>query len=1004
MVVGGNLKPGVLVRITRRHTIRGNTPYKSVGFFAFPPPDHADGNGQEPVEFPESWSSELRDPIARHCFVREGIAADLAAVPEEDVPRWLWRHEPADVSLQSEPLPRINRGKNRGETSLRQVIDRMVGAWTYHGWKGGYFDTEEDARTYFDEMRWLICQQRLSPPIAQWRNAGLHWAYGLRTDEPNSFVTDYRTGAVRRAEAGDMPPHGIVINGTHGAMAGEGGVWDLWEREGRILSLGGQCGVNVSNIAANNPDSNAAGNVLSDILHMGEAAGSLVRDNPSRGGQKRRITIDASHPHAQEMAERPLADRGISDAAKAGLSISIRHIQAIIEAATDLKNRRRSSNLHSATLRFAIQSARQAHLPERLIQHTLACLDQGAPVSAEAILGIQAHDGAVTTGTRSIAPDNASSSSITVFQMDNETINSSSPDGSKGSALMDAIARNGWAGIPSGLQFEGPANDWNTCPDSGSIQAAAGDGGFLFLDDTASAPAFLNTPAFLEADGTLDPEAFAHATTLLTIAQDVSLMIATQPTPRLAKRVWDFRPLSLSPMGLASLLMAMGLAYDSPQGRAFGRAVCALITGTAYHTSARMAEELGSFPAYAHNALSMGRVLQRHADTLSDELPSNELPSNDIGSALSDHWQRAIRAAWQCAQQCGQETGFRNAQVSLITEARSEAVILDCDSPGLSPSPALVYWRRNERGDYEKTLSSSVIKGLKSLGYSDAQTDAILCHVLGRGTLKGAPGVNHETLKKRGFTNAALRSIEAALATTQDISLVFNSGVLGEHYCIHMLGFAPNELQDDTFDMLAALGFSDAGIEAANVYCCGAHTVEGAPYLAPDHVAVFDCAENQGDRGSRHVSPQAIIHMMAAVQPALSGAIAHMLTLPAAATTDDCRDVIMLAWRSGLKALVFACRQEDKFVPETDGRGAEHETNTLFTIVEGGQSPQRIEASEASQESEVASHTHYELAVTDREETQVGDAETPRRATSLPTQSTASVTSSADAVVEQRQV
>lgn len=977
----------MLVRITRRHMTRDNTPYKGVAFCAFSFPDHDNSVCQNPVGFPESWSFESRCLIASRCLVRNRISVELTAVQEEDVPQWLWRREPAETSLVEGAEP----GETRDETSLQQVIDRIAGAWTYSGWKGGYFDSEEDARAFFDEIRWLICRQRISPNLAQWQSTGLYWAYGLRTDEADSFVTDYRTGGVRRAEAGDLPPHGAVINGTHGALAGEGGVWDLWQREGRILSSGGQCGANVSGVTATGVG--ATGNALPDILRIGDSAAALVNTQTTHGGPKRRITLDAIHPHAGAMADQPLTRRGLSDATYAGIAISLRHIQAILDAAPDLTKGRRSDRRDSASLRFAIQSARQAHLPEQLIQQALARLDQGERISAGDVLGIVSPDHAT--------PPITGDGSVTVFQIDDETMASSSSKSAGDMAVIHMIARNGWMGIPSGLQFENPANGWNTCPDSGAIRAAAGDGGFLFLDDTASAPAILNAPTFVDEDGQFDGGALGHATALLTIALDISLMVSTQPTPRLAKRTWDFRPLSLSPAGIASLLMAQGLAYDSLRGRALSQAFCALVTGTAYLTSAQLAEELGAFPGYADNSRSMTRVVQRHARALTGGKMAH----------VPDQWRREIETVWYSVLECGQLSGFRNAQVSLIAAAESETTITDCESPGLYPSPALVHWRRQAHGSYERALNPSVSKALKSLGYCETDRDAILRHVVGHGTLMGAPGVNHETLKKRGFTDAALKTVESALATTQHIGLVFNSAVLGDHYCIHMLGFSVEELQDDNFDMLAALGFSDAGIEAANIYCCGANTLEGAPRIAPEHIAVFDCADIQGDRGCRQVSSEGIIKMMEAAQPALSGAIGHVLTLPAAATIDDCKEAIFLAWRSGLKSLVFERRYEDCLVPAIDAQDVE--VNTVFTVVDNGQPHHMAKAPETQielqnepgeEEPEVASKPNYEIAVTDREETPVGDAETPRRATSLPTQSTASVTSSADAVVEQRQV
>lgn len=968
MVISGNLRPGVPVRITRRHTVTGISPYKGVIFRHFSFPDRA-----EPVFFPENWPDESRRTIAAHCLVRDGITADLAAVPDDAVPTWLWLHKSNAPPAEEAP----ESCRTRGESDVRQLFDRMAGAWTYHGWQGGYFDTEEDARAFFDEMRWLLLHRRISPPLEQWRTMGLYWAYGLRTDEDGSFVTDYRTGGARRAQAGDIPPHGETINSTHGALSGEGGVWDLWEREGRILAQRGQCGVNVSEIVAPRH-----GPSLMDMLKLGDSAATLSGARPPEqkrtGEGLRRITIDSIHPEAEIAANQPLAQMGKADAATVGTAISHRHIQGIIDAVQEVRPSKRQDN---AALRFAIQSARQAGLPERLIQRTLARLELGRKITAQDVLGTQPNCDADTS--------DRVSDTVTVFRIDDDAMAAALTGKDEPASLIDAVARNAWLGIPGGIQFNTQANAWNTCPETGPIRTASGDGSYLFLDDTAAGAALVNAPAFLDDDGSINIEALCHASSLLTIAADIALMVTAHLTPRLARRCWDLRPLSMSLSGVASVIMAQGHAFDSDEGRALCQALCSLLTGTGYLTSAQMADELGRFPAYSANADAMHGVIDRHSLILENQVYSQN---------YKPLWDK-LNVIWQQIRTCGE---FRNAQVTLITPLDEDAKVLACDSLGIQPLPAVVRYERGPHATYSKTINPSVRWALYALGYAEAHIDDVVRHVIGRGTLAGAPGVNHETLKKRGFTEVALMSVEAALATASDIGQVFNTAVLGEHYCVHFLGFTPEELQDDDFDVLTALGFSDAGIEAANIYCCGAHTLEGAPHLQPEHLAVFDCARTQGDRGSRQVSSDGILRMMAAAQPAISGGIGHVLTLPTTATLEDCRAAIMLGWQYGLKALTLY-RQSDEATAISGGV----RDDVALTVVESAPPqivPQVKREARAETGPATALEPNSEIAVTDHKDKPAGDAETPRRATSLPTRGTASVTSSADAVVEQRQV
>ncbi len=193
-------------------------------------------------------------------------------------------------------------------------------------------------------------------------------------------------------------------------------------------------------------------------------------------------------------------------------------------------------------------------------------------------------------------------------------------------------------------------------------------------------------------------------------------------------------------------------------------------------------------------------------------------------------------------------------------------------------------------------------QALTTLGYDAAAIAAIERYALGRGTLEGAPAINHETLRARGFDDAALATAEAALATAFDIKFVFNRWTLGEAFCCDRLGIMPAALDDPAFDLLAALGFSRAEIDAANAWCCGAMTLEGSPYLKPEHLPVFDCASPCGRTGTRALSAESHIHMMAAAQPFISGAISKTINMPNSATIEDCKEAYWLSWQLGLKA------------------------------------------------------------------------------------------------------
>jgi len=262
----------------------------------------------------------------------------------------------------------------------------------------------------------------------------------------------------------------------------------------------------------------------------------------------------------------------------------------------------------------------------------------------------------------------------------------------------------------------------------------------------------------------------------------------------------------------------------------------------------------------------------------------------------------AARRSWDRALALGEQHGFRNAQATVLAPTGTIGLVMDCDTTGIEPDFALVKFKKLAGGGYFKIINRAVPRALAELGYDTAEIAAIERYALGHGTLVGAPGINHESLREKGFDDTALAAVEAALASAFDIKFTFNKWTLGEDFCVERLGIAPGALDDPSFELLATLGFARAEIDAANSFCCGAMTLEGAPYLKPEHLAVFDCANPCGRTGRRALSVESHIRMMAAVQPFISGAISKTINMPNMATVEDCKDAYMLSWRLGLKA------------------------------------------------------------------------------------------------------
>jgi ribonucleoside-diphosphate reductase alpha chain len=383
--------------------------------------------------------------------------------------------------------------------------------------------------------------------------------------------------------------------------------------------------------------------------------------------------------------------------------------------------------------------------------------------------------------------------------------------------------------------------------------------------------------------------------------------MAQFPSRAIAERSYEYRTLGLGYANVGGLLMASGLGYDSDAGRSLTGAITALMTGVAYATSAEMAKELGAFPRFAENREAMLRVMRNHARAAYGEATGYEglaIPPVPLGA--EDCPDRAIvaaaEAAWDLALELGSAHGFRNAQTTVVAPTGTIGLVMDCDTTGIEPDFALVKFKKLAGGGYFKIINRTVPAALRRLGYGEAAIGAMVRHAVGRGTLAEAPGVNHDRLKAKGFTQAAIDAVESNLASAFDIRFVFNKWTLGADFCARALGFTKAQLDDPGFDMLATLGFSKAEIEAANVHCCGAMTLEGAPHLQDEHLSVFDCANPCGRLGKRFLSVEAHIHMMAAAQPFISGAISKTINMPNNASVEGCRAAYELSWRLGLKA------------------------------------------------------------------------------------------------------
>ena len=290
------------MKIERRFTKENQCAYADIEFHTtgseIRNPDGTVVFSLNDVEVPVSWSQVAADVIAQKYFRKAGLAAVLKRVKEKGVPEFLWRSVP-DTKAQ------VTGGKTYdGETSSKQVFDRLAGAWAYWGWKGGMFDAESDARAYYDEMRFMLANQMAAPNSPQWFNTGLHWAYGIDGPSQGHHYVDYKTGKLTKSKSAyEHPqPHACFIQSVGDDLVNEGGIMDLWVREARLFKYGSGTGTNFSSLRSAKEPLGGGGQSsgLMSFLKIGDRAAGAIKSGGTTRRAAKMVICDVDHPDINE--------------------------------------------------------------------------------------------------------------------------------------------------------------------------------------------------------------------------------------------------------------------------------------------------------------------------------------------------------------------------------------------------------------------------------------------------------------------------------------------------------------------------------------------------------------------------------------------------------------------------------------------------------------------------------------------------------------------------------
>ena len=534
-------------------------------------------------------------------------------------------------------------GTPERESSLRQVVDRVVGAITDWGDADGYFADESEASSFRAELTHLLYTQRAAFNSPVWFNIGV-------------------SGVPQQASA-------CFILSVDDTMES---ILEWYAEEGRIFKGGSGAGVNLSRIRASSEPLAGGGTASGPVSFMRGAdasAGTIKSGGKTRRAAKM-VVLDADHPDIADFIW------------------------------CKAREERKSRALAAAGFDMGVDGADTTSVQYQNANNSVRVTDEFMEAA------VDGRDWDLTARTDGTVLTRVPARSI-----------------------LRQMAEAAWECADPGVQFATTINRWHTAPVTGPITASNPCSEYVHLDDSACNLASINLLSFLDGDGRFDVNGFRRAVQVVFSAQEILVGHADYPTRAIADTTRAFRQLGLGYANLGALLMALGLAYDSDEGRAVAAAITALMTGEAYLASTRLAERMGPFAGFHANREAMLRVLDQHRTAtaaIEEELAPPEI-------------LEAAQLAWDEACERADRHGVRNSQATVLAPTGTIGLLMDCDTTGIEPDLGLVKSKRLVGGGTMEIVNTTVPRALRRLGYTDEQIERITDHIAEHHSAAGAP-------------------------------------------------------------------------------------------------------------------------------------------------------------------------------------------------------------------------------------------------------------------------
>ena len=568
------------------------------------------------------------------------------------------------------------------EYSLKQLIDRVTRTITAWGREQGYFATDADADRFYDELTWLCVNQHGAFNSPVWFNVGLGQQYGIRdTGDKNIYAWDAEAQDVVRVDPYLHPQAAACfIVDVEDSIDG---IWKTMGESARLFKFGSGVGADWSTLRSSKEKLSGGGQPSGPVSFMKvqDATGATIKS----GGKTRRAaimqTLKCWHPDVEAFVEAKQTEE--------------KKAWALIEQGYD-------GSFNGPA--YGSVDFQNVNHSLRVTDAFMEAAERGEPFELRA----------VTTGD-------------VVDTVDAAT-------------LLHKVSEGTYICGDPGLQYEDTIQRWHTCKNTGPINSSNPCSEYLFLDNSACNLASLNLRKFQRADGSVDVERLRAAARIYITAQEILVDNAGYPSASIARNSHRFRPLGLGFANIGALLMAMGLPYDSDEGRAVAGAIMAIEHSEAYARSAEIAANpgIGPFAGYAENKAPMLDVMRMHRAAVHD-IDASQCP------------EYLLNAAHESAERMvalGKKHGYRNAQATVLAPTGTIGFFLDCDTTGIEPDIALVKYKLLA-GDGEgmfKIVNKTVPLALGRLGYTDDEVEAIIAHIDEHDTIEGAPHLNEEHL------------------------------------------------------------------------------------------------------------------------------------------------------------------------------------------------------------------------------------------------------------------